>query len=373
MKFISLLFFSFLAGLAYGEEAADEPAEDSTEEATEEIAKPPPQRLSGKTERDKAPANERKTMMLLGKDIDEEHSEWLDTTYGPFMSIWYQDQSGSPKGALLIVHAEGESAHWPETTAPLHHSLPDSGWSTMAITLPLPEKKLSPKRSLPTKVKRISTATSNDEQEDADASDGDELAPTKKTTSVKEVAATNLVSEVPASNITMVKPMGPDPEAVSLARLKAAVGFLHDKGQFNIVIAGYGSGAVRANALIDSLTPKIDNPNVANATKKPFTAFIIVNGSNYLPNHPQKVEWFSDPSIPVLDVFINVHQRHRLAAKTRKIAAKRAKVTTYQLIGLPEIIAQSQEENRLSRRIRSFLKKHVEGVEVNNARVRRYQ
>ncbi len=333
----------------------------------EQTAPPKPaSRISGTVERPRTPAEEKQAMQLMVKNIPEQHVKWLETEFGPFVSVWYQNQSGDSKGALLIIHSEGESPLWPETTAPLHHSLPNSGWSTLAVSLPNQRTAPIPKRTFPTKVRRVSTDL--EELVETEGEPPTTEAAEKPSTNTSKPTSENLVKET--SKVNMVKPLGPDPEEVSLARLKSAMKFLHDRGQFNIVVAGYGAGAIRANELLKELTPTVKNPDVVNAIQKPFRGFIIVNGRNHLLEDQETIVWFSDPDLPVLDVFINIGSRHQ-AAEERRIQARRNKIKIYQMVGLPEMVSLEEQENRLSRRIRSFLKKYAEGIEVNNARLRK--
>lgn len=367
-KYSLLAFFT----LGLSTPSLSQEPEDTSKEAEAVVEAPKPAvRLSGTTPRLQTPANERDSMTLLTQGIDPEHVQWLTTTHGPYAAIWYQDQSGYPKGAVLMVHDQGESPYWPKTTAPLHESLPASGWSTLAIALPPPKPKAIPERTTPAKVVVVRSTTNDDR--DASKTDSE----TSTDTTIKDKTKTqdpgtskNQVVPVETIRRSVVKPIADDAEQIALDRLKSAINFLHDRGQFNIVLVGYGVGAIRANALLKTLSPTKAPPAGDNPT---FRGFVIINGDNYLPDRQEQTQWFENDEMPVLDIYLRNNERFKQAAHTRKVAANRNKIQVYKTLGLPEMIPSNSGENRLSRRVRGFLKKYAEGVEVDNAQIRRYQ
>jgi hypothetical protein len=77
-------------------------------------------------------------------------------------------------------------------------------------------------------------------------------------------------------------------------------------------------------------------------------------------------DWFNDPAIPVLDIFLAQDVRNQKAAKARKIIAKQKKVSVYKQVKLNHLKhTPSGHENILSRRIRSYLSANATGVEAN--------
>jgi hypothetical protein len=363
--------------------AAEEPKENTLEDAKEKgqettVSTPKkPQRLPSNTARERIPDSEYSSMKLLEGYLSKDSLLWLDTEYGRFLSLWQKDRSGDAKGALLIIHAEGEHPAWPNTTKPLHDTLPDYGWATLAISLPLPDEPEIPKRTLPTKTKRIIKADNDEESnEDKKSSEqaktesiANEDSSEKKDGSVKKVAL------APATLIEPPKEKKVSAEIITEKRLEAALQFLHDQGQFNLIILGNGSGAIRAHDFIDKITPKIDNPRLRAKLERPVRALILVNGHNQLPimEEPYR-NWFSDPDIPVLDIFFQGNYRNTIDAKNRKILSRQKKALNYKQVRLISLNSEkSWNENILSRRVRSFLDTTAVGIEVNNAKLRRYK
>jgi len=363
--------------------AAEEPKENTTEDAKEEdqeIVNIPkkPKRLPSNTARERIPDSEDSSMKLLSDSLPKDALLWLDTEYGRFLSLWQKDRSGDAKGALLIIHAEGEHPAWPNTTKPLHDTLPDNGWATLAISLPSPDERAIPKRTLPTKVKRF-IKTESDDEDNVESIEDEKSSEQAKTEAIAndDIAErkTESVNNVVKEKIELPKEKENSAEIITEKRLEAALQFLHDQGQFNLIVLGNGSGAIRAHDFIEKITPKIDNPRLKEKLERPIRAMILVNGRNQLPTMKETYQnWFSDPEIPVLDIFFKGDYRNAADAKYRKTLARQKKALNYKQVRLSLLNSEkSWGENTLSRRVRSFLDTNAVGVEVKNAKLRRYK
>lgn len=300
--------------------------------------------------RSQYPLNTEHYMQILAKDLnDEEAIAWIEEdNTPPFLALWHSDRTGNAKGAILIIHAEGEHPAWPQTTLPLHDSLPDHGWATMAIHLPDPTPKAISERTLA--VKTSHTNTENPEQNPKN--------------STKETTGENTINTTKEAESTSTKNK---PESASYRRLEAALEFLHSKGQYNIIIMGSGVGAIRTHRFIKEITPVITDPRLKAKFEKPIRASVIFNARNQLPNEKSIYkEWFADPEIPVLDIYTAEDIRNTNAAKKRKIFGKRANAMNHSQIKIAEITYETVwGENQLSRRIRSFLDANFKGIEIN--------
>lgn len=370
-----LLTFSATPLWAQEKEAPAEPNEEKSEETKEDentsaIPKKP-QRLPSSLKRQRKPDSEDESMALLGDYLSKDALLWLETEYGRFLSVWQKDRSGDPKGALLIIHAEGEHPAWPNTTKPLHDTLPDNGWATLAVSLPPPDERKIPKRTLPPKVKRIIQSKEEDNEVNEDGEKSDAQAKTAAIAENKVAEKTEVAPPEP----TIQEDEKLSAEFVTEKRLEAALQFLHDQGQFNLIVLGNGSGAIRAHDFIDKITPKIDNPRLKAKVERPVRAMVIVNARNRLPTMDETYQnWFSDPEIPVLDIFVQDDYRNKIDAKKRKTLARQKKVLTYKQVRLNSINPEkSWNENGLSRRVRSFLDSNAVGIEVKNAKLRKYK
>ncbi len=350
-------YSALYSSVSIAQEKKDEGTTDSEGAATEAAA---PTRLPSNQQRSQFPSNDGSDnghMAALGGQLDQfkEAAVWLETSNNErFLSLWQPDRSGNPRGALLIIHSEGEHPAWPNTTKPLHETLPDYGWATLALSLPEPEQAPIPKRTLAVKTALVEKTDDQEGSLSTDATENDKPQETEE--------ASQTMAEKPStsSNNTTVSP-----EVITEQRLESALRFLHDQGQFNVVILGNGTGAIRANTFLNNNTPKTDSPSLANA--KPFRGIVLLNGRNRLPTMDTDYKgWFSDPSIPVLDIYLNEDQRNQQAAKARKVLAKQKRVEIYKQVRLSHLkYTKGGQENILSRRIRSYLKANATGVETN--------
>jgi hypothetical protein len=369
----TLALFTLPSFYSWGQ--AENTTAPAAEETTppEETIKTPPLRLNSRVYRPTYPLNTQHHMQLLASQLEDKKAiQWLTAGEETFLAIWQADRSGDAKGAVLIIHAEGEHPAWPQTTKPLHDSLPDYGWATMAIHLPNPLSPSSPRRTIETKVvqKKIETPE-NDAETSTDEKNTED--PVKKQTednaSSNSVAPTPTPTEEPQPPTTKI---AIDTELSTEQRLVSALQFLHGKGQFNIVIMGSGIGAIRSHKFIKSITPVITNKALKDKLEKPIRASIIFNARNQLPNKNEEYQdWFFDPEIPVLDIYTASDPRNRKEARARKILGKQEKAITHSQIKIAEITYEkSWGENQLSRRIRSFLDAFLQGIEIDKKRIK---
>ncbi len=352
------------------------------EEGDEETPQlpPKPQRLPSHLARPTFPKDNQGKMKMLEQNLKFQKVEWLQSEKEPFLAIWQEDRSGEAKGAILIIHAEGEHPSWPQTTKPLHDSLPDYGWATMAVNLPDPLTPYTPPRTLTPKVfqQAITPEASDTESEDQTTEPEEKNNDEKSETTEANNSQSNISANLPKEEIEKANREAKDNgeekyqiiENESEQRLVAAMKFLHDKGQFNIVIMGSGVGAIRVHQFIKSITPVIEDEKLKEKIEKPIRASIILNAKNQHPfaQAPYK-DWFFDPDIPILDIYTN-NAQNRIDARVRKALGKKKKAIAHSQIKLSELSYETTwRENRLSRRIRSFLDAYVQGIEVDQARI----
>ncbi|WP_455221686.1 DUF3530 family protein [Kaarinaea lacus] len=102
-----------------------------------------------------------------------------------FLGLYTEPTTGKPKGAVILLHGMGVHPAWPDVIEPLRMQLPDLGWHTLSLQMPVLANEAEEKDYPP------------------------------------------LFSEVPA-------------------RIQAGVDFLKSKGINNIVISGHSTGATMA-------------------------------------------------------------------------------------------------------------------------------
>ncbi len=355
-------------------EPKDGNAETSTTAplSTEVAAEPPP--YASREERD---------MNLLAARLDGETAVWLQALEQPFLALYEQELTGNAVGAVLIINAEGQHSSWPTTSEQIRLSLPEFGWNTLSTELPLPEQRPIPQRSTPIvpppaenpDTPKTDAATVSEQDP---ASSVQDAPPTKAEKGEdKEIydSTTGELSDgsLPPSAETPTAPTDSDTpmpelkipaEDIAVARLEAAINYLHQQGQFNIVLMGSGVGALRAVCFLKDI-PKLEQTTQSRLIR----SLVMINARNHLPLDSRQLHKCLDtPEMPVLDVYLGHDERDQKDAKQRLKYARRGGYQVYQQLRLPEMARNTMlGENRLSRRIRGFMEAHAQGVKIDNA------
>lgn len=64
-------------------------------------------------------------------------AEWLKAKGQKFLGIYTEHTTEKAKGAVILVHGTGVHPNWPDVVHPLRTQLPDYGWHTLSIQLPI--------------------------------------------------------------------------------------------------------------------------------------------------------------------------------------------------------------------------------------------
>lgn len=85
------------------------------------------------------PASEREQKLAerLSENVATGVPVWLQANGEKFLGLHNAALGELPRQAVLLVHNMGGHADWPEVIAPLRTSLPDHGWSTLSLQMPL--------------------------------------------------------------------------------------------------------------------------------------------------------------------------------------------------------------------------------------------
>lgn len=82
-------------------------------------------------------------MTLNRADIPGE-KVWLTSVSGTFLALFIDGIPDYSTRAIIILHSMGSHADWPEIISPLRTGLPEYGWTTLSIQLPLLAPRVSP-------------------------------------------------------------------------------------------------------------------------------------------------------------------------------------------------------------------------------------
>jgi pimeloyl-ACP methyl ester carboxylesterase len=63
--------------------------------------------------------------------------EMLDADGQKFLSIYTETDSETPMGGVILIHGIGVHPDWPDVINPLREQLPEHGWSTLSLQMPV--------------------------------------------------------------------------------------------------------------------------------------------------------------------------------------------------------------------------------------------
>ncbi len=322
-------------------------------------------------------STEERDMKLLAERLAPDAAIWLNSSSEEFLAIYEPDHTGSPFGVLLIIHDEGQHATWPHNIETIRLALPQYGWGTLTLSLPLPDYPKLPEREPPS---TPPAPAPSEDGEDTNPPGAEDIDETKDIYNAEtgEVDNVDAVSSTPSQEPQETPEPQPDPaEQRAQERISAAIKWLNEQGQYNLAILGDGIGATRASQYVASENARNAGTNNINIIR----GMIMLNPQHNVPQGELSLlEFFEQSPMPTLDIYFGYERYDQEAARMRKQLARRAKFETYQQFHLPRTTAQPKINtyspsnsqrgvNRLTQRIRGFLQKYARGVAVDNARI----
>jgi len=76
-------------------------------------------------------ANQIIDAILVGEPV------WLEAAGHRFLSIYTEPEGDESHGAVLLLHGIGVHPDWPEVINPLRERLPEHGWATLSLQMPV--------------------------------------------------------------------------------------------------------------------------------------------------------------------------------------------------------------------------------------------
>jgi len=328
----------------------------------------------------------------LGTGADE--AVWLGGDQQRFFSLFRPESTGYPQGGIILIHENGGHVAQPGVIEGIRTSLPNFGWSTLAISVPDLKQVGLPPRTRSGFVRRNQpheapvTDPSIEQKDEESDHPGSEAEPTpggptadadrpvKETTHVlnagrqKDDNQPVDLSEAPADPLD-----GLFDDLVG--RINASIQYMQaSKGQYNLVFLGVGSGA--------HLLARYAQSQAAAGKATAIQGMVLVNANQSLqpggavrdastPNtaNPSAVslpDLLANLYMPILDLYHDNSAGNIANAKIRLDQASRYHLTSYTQVRIPPVSRQSySRNNRVIRRVRGWLAKYAEGMEIEKA------
>ena len=326
-------------------------------------------------------------MTLMGRE-DEVVS--LNNAEEEFYGLYLPQANGQPQGGILILHDEQQHGHWPDIIGPLREYLPQFGWSTLTIELPDQLKRQRIPRPIldnvtPTDEPLAGDSESagdeaalaqnsddtNDEDINKEAKDSagpesaepakieDELTQTTEDEGEPALPRLDKLPDLPAiepetlAQEEEVIDLIADYQAQNRQRINAAIDYLQQQNQFNLIVIGFGRGASWAVDYVHQQIQQEEEP-------KGLTLITI----DALPNPYDKDlinQQLVDISLPYLDLLQSQTYAIDKTAAKRLAIMRRNGNPDYQQILTQEISSYHELENPTNRRIRGWIKSNAGG------------
>lgn len=298
-------------------------------------------------ERPALPSRSESMAAELARQLPSTEVLRLQASGETFMALWRPANVAEPKGLVILLPGEGESADWPRGIGPLRRDLPNHGWHTLSITLPdspgfLPPARPEPEREPPAE---------EDGPSETPAADSDPQATLNEAGYLPEETAT-----APDESTSEAVQAEPDPstepdEGPQLVeridgRIDAALAHARTLQPGLIVLLGQGTGGYWAARYLQQLAPE------------DVRHLLLIQ-----PRQPEGQDESLAQLVPALklatgDFFYQNGTAARAEARERLNASRRIQHPAYHQVGLPALIDDREsEQQQLLRRVRGWLDK----------------
>ncbi|MDH4569946.1 DUF3530 family protein [Pseudomonas sp. BN414] len=288
---------------------------------------------------ERAPLEERsqEDSTSLERQIPIRDQQRLKAGEEAFLALWQPANVSAPEGLVILLPGDGETADWPEAIGPLRRGLPNSGWSTLALTLPDPSDDPLPPRPLkteePTKAEPAVSPEKAQEEGPANTEQAGSAEP--NTDPAPPPLSRDAIQKTQTDRV--------------FARIEAALAFARQQKPKAIVLLGHGTGAYWAAQFLAANEPQDVRNLLLVAAELP---------AGYAPA--------LEDSLPELklatgDFYYKDQPADRDAALRRSHASKRQKHPAYIQIAMKGLPGdRTTEQEQLIRRIRGWLSLHLE-------------
>ena len=265
----------------------------------------------------------------LQEQLPASEQRLLNAGDDTFLALWKPANTPTPKGIVILLPDDGESADWPQSIGPLRKRLPDAGWHTLSLTLP------DPYAQAPAASAETEPAASDNTPAETAASATDPAT---------ESAPTNEAAETPDS-----PPASAEQHSKRvLARVQAGFEFAQQQPPGKIILLGHGTGGYWATEFL------AQNSN----SNSKIQGLLLVSATVPDGLSPDIEERLPKLQLAIGDFFFKDPQSAATGAQLRKQAALRSKHPAYRQVALSALPGNPQvEQEQLYRRVRGWLDK----------------
>lgn len=312
--------------------------------AAEEPVTPETAPTAAPTERPTLPSRSEVMAADLKRQLPASEVVSLQAGDVEFIALWRPANIGEPKGLVILLPGDGESADWPRGIGPLRRGLPDHGWHTLSLSLPDAPVTTPAATSKPS----VETPEKMPEQPEPvpDSIEGKD-APSEAGYLPEETAAAP--NEPPLAESAAQDSPAPEKIEPSHAeqmdeRIDAALAFARTKQPGAIVLLGQGTGGYWAARYLQQLAPD------------DVRHLLLIQ-----PRQPEGQDEALAQLAPALklatgDFYYKDSSGNLSAAQERLNASRRIKHPAYQQVGLQPLAGDRKaEQEQLVRRVRGWL------------------
>lgn len=354
MHRLQRLRFSLCAlALATACAGADEPEVNAASEAEAPVAENPAPVI------ERPPQPTRSTSMAsdLASRLPPAEVLELTTETESFLTLWQPANVATPRGLIVILPGEGESADWPSGIAPLRRNLPDHGWHTLSVSLP-DASYVMPR--LPTEAQPVEPENADAPEETIEPVPPEEAGylPEETAAAPEEDAgepptiADDADTEADAEDDVEEKAEGEVEEVELPERIDQRISAALEHGRSlqvdTVILLGQGSGAYWAARHLQQQAP-------AEVTRLAMVQPRQPDGQQPL------TELLPALRLPVGDFYYRENNRARNEARERLNISRRIDHPHYHQIGLTELVGEhGVKQEQLVRRIRGWLDRSLD-------------
>lgn len=311
---------------------------------------PTPPATAPATPAERAPLPSRSDSQAAGLQRQLPADQFVALTAGgeDVVALWQPANVGEPKGLIILLPGQGESADWPSGIGPLRRGLPDHGWQTLSLSLP-DSATLLPSAPLNTDAAAQAAPATAADTSDALKEDGAgalaQQSPPVEAGALPE--ATTATGSAPGAEETDTAPTEP-PNMPSEAeridkRIDAALAFARSKQPAGIVMIGQGTGGYWAARYLQQQAP--------------------AGVKGVLVIQPERPQGQDEPLAQLLpsvkgvvgDFFYDAGPGEQAAARERLNASRRTRHPAYRQLELPDAVDRDTRQAQLLRRARGWL------------------